>query len=318
MKPPPGITPGATSGPIGEPLGPSPSRTQRTSRSIRSALKNETAGEPPPVPAADVLGQFGSVDIQARHGKPQLRSLRQAVAQKQRVLVGFDFAYSYPLAVLECIANNQGPGNFSALWKTLNERIQDDAGNVNDRYSFAAWANEHWFKQHYFWGFPTRAHAHPWLVHTKHETRLPEFRMAESSAPGTQPTRKLAYPGSVGSQALLGMRRLHVLRNDPALAKVSHVWPMETGFSLPASSQGTALIVHAEIYPTPVPALAKLAGLAMSEAGEVNDAQQVWACVALARLEDNNGALAGRFAQSRMLRDAQVDQARKEGWILWA
>ena len=249
-----------------------------------------------------------------------LTSLQQAVAQKHRVLVGFDFAYFYPHSVLACMASNQGPGDFSALWEALREQIQDSAGNVNDRYSFAAWANEHWLKEHYFWGFTTPAHAHPWLAGTKHDTRLPEFRLAEANAPGTHPTRKLAYPGSVGSQALLGMRRLHMLRNDPVLARVSHVWPMETGFSLPVSSQDTALIVHAEIYPTPVLALAKAAGIAMSAqvAGMVNDAQQVWACAALARHEDNDGTLVNRFAKPRFLREGQVDQAREEGWILWA
>jgi precorrin-8X/cobalt-precorrin-8 methylmutase len=218
------------------------------------------------------------------------------------------------------MARNQGPCNFSALWKALFEKIRDGAGNVNDRYSFAAWANEHWLKQHYFWGFPTPAHAHLWLAGTKQDTRLPELRLAESNAPGTQPTRKLAYAGSVGSQALLGMRRLHLLRNDPALARVSHVWPMETGFSLPAAPQGTALIVHAEIYPTPVLGLAKASGIEVSAqvAGMVNDAQQAWACAALARHEDDNGTLVGRFAKSRMLRDGQVAQARQEGWILWS
>lgn len=39
---------------------------------------------------------------------------------------------------------------------------------------------------------------------------------------------------------------------------------METGFSLPAAPQGTALIVHAEIYPTPVVGLAKAAGIDVS------------------------------------------------------
>lgn len=192
-----------------------------------------------------------------------LCSLRQSVAQRHRVLVGFDFAYCYPSAVLKCMANNRGPANFSALWKALSENIQDSPGNVNDRYLFAAWANEHWFAQHYFSGFPTPRHAHLWLAETKHDTRLQEFRIAESNTPGTQPTRKLAYAGSVGSQAPLGMRRLYTLRNDPVLAQVSHVWPMETGFTLPALPHDTALIVHAEIYPTPVPGLAQMAGIAM-------------------------------------------------------
>ena len=248
------------------------------------------------------------------------RSLHQAVAEKQRVLVGFDFPYSYPLAVLQCMAGNQGPGNFADLWSALHDKIHDGSENANNRYSFAAWANEHWFNEHYLWGFPTKAHAHTWLLGTQHDTRLPVLRLAESNAPGTQSARKLAYVGSVGSQALLGMRRLHVLRNDPALAEVSHVWPMETGFSLPTFSQGTALIVHAEIYPTRALGLAKGAGLAMPPqvASTVNDAQQVWACTALARHEDRNGTLAARFRQPRMLRDEQVPQAREEGWILWA
>lgn len=244
-----------------------------------------------------------------------LKSLRQAVAHKHRVLVGFDFAYSYPQAVLRCMAGNQGPGNFSALWKALCEKIQDDWGNVNDRYSFAAWANEHWLKEHYFWGFPTPAHAHAWLAGTKHDTRLPEFRLAESNAPEAQPTRKLAYPGSVGSQALLGMRRLHVLRNDPVLAGVSRVWPMETGFSLPVLPQGATLIVHAEIYPTPVLALAKAAGMAMSAqvAGMVNDAQQVWACAALALHEDNTGTLVKSVCETSILEGGASGSSSRGG-----
>lgn len=249
-----------------------------------------------------------------------LRSLRNAVTRKQRTLVGFDFAYSYPLATLQHIANNKGPGDFLSLWKTLHDNVRDEANNANDRYAFAAWANEHWFGHHYYWGFPTPSNAHHWLVATKHESPIREFRLTESNAPGTQPTRKLAYAGSVGSQALLGMRRLHVLRNDPALAGVSRVWPMETGFAANTAPHGTTAIVHAEIYPTPVPSLASRAGIAMPHtvAAMVNDAQQVWACAALARHENDNGTLARRFEAPEGLRGAQLEQVKAEGWILWA
>jgi len=197
--------------------------------------------------------------------------------------------------------------------------VKDGSNNANDRYAFAAWANEHWFKHHYYWGFPDPAHAHSWLAGTRHKTALREFRLAEANAPGTQPTRKLAYPGSVGSQALLGMRRLHVLRNDPALASISHVWPMETGFTLPAMREGTASIVHAEIYPTPVLDLIVRGRITMPEevAGLVNDAQQVWACASLARHEDVEGTLARRFGVPSILKADQISQARQEGWILW-
>ena len=247
--------------------------------------------------------------------------LRKAVEQRQRVLVGFDFAYSYPLAVLRHLASSHGPADFTDLWEVAHSRIQDSGDNSNDRYSFAAWANEHWFKEHYYWGFPSRSHAEPWLLGTRTDTKLPEFRLAESNSPGTQPTRKLAYSGSVGSQALLGMRRLYELRDDPALSSVSVVWPMETGFTLPKAAPGTALIVHAEIYPTLVVGLAKAAGVSMpaSVTSSVNDAQQVWACAALAREEDRLGTLAMRFERPRSITTAeQEDQALREGWILWS
>ena len=147
--------------------------------------------------------------------------LRKAVEQRQRVLVGFDFAYSYPLPVLRHLASSHGPADFTDLWEAAHSRIQDSGDNSNDRYSFAAWANEHWFKEHYYWGFPSRSHAEPWLLGTRTDTKLPEFRLAESNSPGTQPTRKLAYSGSVGSQTLLGMRRLYELRHDPVLCRHS-------------------------------------------------------------------------------------------------
>jgi hypothetical protein len=38
----------------------------------------------------------------------------------------------------------------------------------------------------------------------------------------------------------------------------------------------------------------------------------------LARHEDDNGTLVGRFARPQLLREGEVDQAREEGWILWA
>ena len=247
--------------------------------------------------------------------------LRRAVGRGQRLLVGFDFAYSYPLAVLQHLASNHGPADFTELWQALHSRIRDSANNNNDRYSFAAWANEHWFKEHYYWGFPSPSHAGPWLRGTKTDTEFAEFRLAESCTRGTQPTRKLAYSGSVGSQALLGMRRLYELRNDPALAPASALWPMETGFTLSVAPPGTALIVHAEIYPTPIRRLARAAGIVMPAPvrGSVNDAQQVWACVALARDEDSRGVLADRFRRPRFIStDQQEDQARQEGWILWS
>jgi precorrin-8X/cobalt-precorrin-8 methylmutase len=272
-----------------------------------------------------IANAVGNSDITVRNAATRhqatdcvLGLLRQAVAERRRVLVGFDFAYSYPSSALNHIAARRGPRDFSSLWKALHERISDHDDNANDRYTFAAWANEYWFEHHYYWGFPSADQETKWLKGTKAATPLVELRVTEGRMRGTQPTRKLAYTGSVGSQALLGMRRLHVLRNDAALAPVSRVWPMETGFTLPSAALGEPMVVHAEIYPTPLPHKARGLGISMPSAVAmmVNDAQQVWACAAVARHEDRSGSLPFRFQPPRLGR-AEFAHALTEGWILW-
>ena len=74
------------------------------------------------------------------------------------------------------------------------------------------------------------------------------FRRAEARAPGTQPAWKLLGQGSVGGQALLGIPMLRALRDDPALAPASRIWPFETGFTPRPRATGP-VIVHAEIWP---------------------------------------------------------------------
>jgi hypothetical protein len=67
---------------------------------------------------------------------------------------------------------------------------------------------------------------------------------------GSSPPFRLFGNGSVGSQSLTGIARLHQLRNDPKFATISAVWPFETGWANKAKwlSEHTS-VLHAEIYP---------------------------------------------------------------------
>ena len=61
---------------------------------------------------------------------------------------------------------------------------------------------------------------------------------------------RLFGQGSVGSQTLTGIPRLHELRFAPEFAQRSLVWPFETGWATKAKWVDERIsIVHAEIYP---------------------------------------------------------------------
>lgn len=134
---------------------------------------------------------------------------------------------------------------------------------------------------------------------------LQEKRETEKRASGTQPAWKLSGNGSVGSQALVGIPRLHELRFDPELCAVSKIWPFETGFKLP--SRGEVAIVHAEIWPSLVDF--------DHEPHPIKDARQVMALAKhLAKL-DAEGELAALFEMPDGLTDTE-SVLREEGWIL--
>src|SRR5947208_500317 len=78
-----------------------------------------------------------------------------------------------------------------------------------------------------------------------------EKRLIDRWMVGAQSCWKLAYTGSVGSQALTGIPVVRALHDDAAWADRARIWPFETGFSLPDDAQ----IVFAEIWPSwwPIP-----------------------------------------------------------------
>ena len=83
--------------------------------------------------------------------------------------------------------------------------------------------------------------------------RIREERLNRLALVGKVPRSpfRLFGTASVGSQSLTGIARLHRLRNDPKLAHVSAVWPLETGWATKAKWLPAHIsVLHAEIYPS--------------------------------------------------------------------
>ena len=137
--------------------------------------------------------------------------------------------------------------------------------------------------------------------------RLDELRVTDKWLHGPQSPWKLYAPGSVGSQALLGIPRLAELRHTPELASLSHVWPFETGLRVP-DFQGYS-IVHAEIYPSLIPVDPK--------PDQIKDAEQVKALAHYFHKADETGDLRALFEGPATLTKKQRRQVEdEEGWIL--
>ena len=177
----------------------------------------------------------------------------------RRVLAGFDFPFGYPTGFARAVT---GSDNTFALWTDLAARISDHPDNANNRFEVAHDLNRLFPGLGPFWGCPPAA-ATPDLPERgslRHGHGLPDRRAVERRLPRAQSCWKLYTTGSVGSQVLLGLPRLHQLR-------------MRFGSALSVSpfQAPDTPIVLAEIYPS------LLADLVTAErrAGEILDAAQV-------------------------------------------
>jgi precorrin-8X/cobalt-precorrin-8 methylmutase len=215
--------------------------------------------------------------------------LGRIVAGGGRVLVGFDFPYGYPNGFANLVAPGAGRP-WRRTWDALVRRIRDDPRNVNNRFEVAAELN---VEGGPFWGCPG-GQARDGLT-VKRGISFPhkglqELRRVERALRGVQSVWKLGGVGSVGSQALLGIPRVASLRDDPALAPVSAVWPFEP--------TADAQIVHVEIWP----------GLVEPTAHAIRDAGQVEALVDHWARLDQGGRLGPLF-------EAPPSASSEEGWI---
>jgi len=240
--------------------------------------------------------------------------LSDLVARDRPTLAGFDFAFGYPAGFAQRL---RGPGaDWRAVWNEIAARIHDGDDNANNRFEVAAALNERLSGGAFpFWGCPPGA-ARPTLTTKKPagfdagDDPLAEYRACDRAAGGPHPVWKLAYPGCVGSQTLLGIAHLHALRRHPWLAEAARVWPFETGLQ-PLQRPGTGewRVVLAEIYPSIFDSSAV--------DHEVKDARQVQAVIDnLGRL-DEAGRLAPLFAGPAALSDTERHAAEtEEAWIL--
>jgi hypothetical protein len=233
--------------------------------------------------------------------------LSDALANRRRVLAGFDFPFGYPRGLAAALAGH--PDAF-ALWSHLAARIEDAPDNRNNRFAVAAALNARLPGTGPFWGRAAGLDLPglPALGTARAGHGLPERRLVETRLRSAQPCWKLFTTGSVGSQALLGIPVLHRLR--AALAPHLAVWPFDTGLAAPA-----APLVLAEIYPSLLAAEIRAA----TRPGEIRDAAQVRVTATALAALDATGALAHLFAAAPDLPPTdQATVAREEAWILGA
>ncbi|NJO86708.1 MAG: hypothetical protein HC821_01125 [Lewinella sp.] len=146
-------------------------------------------------------------------------------------------------------------------------------------------------------------------VKTANGAALAEYRWTEQRQNKMQPSWKLAYTGSVGGQALVGIPHLYRLRYTlPLLAEASQIWPFETGFSWPLALESPPLLVLAEIYPSIVD---------RPRLDPIPDREQVIAYHGWLQSQQANGELASYLGPPQGLSEtALADCVAEEGWVL--
>lgn len=269
--------------------------------------------------------------------------LLEHIQAGRRVFIGCDFPYGYPAGLAEALGLSEnippyGKGRLRELgsrtlapagrshvppwrriWNELSRLIADDASNANNRFEVANALNTRCGSPipGPFWGCPAGdafGNLLPTSPRYPYQTRagpaLERLRLTECLARGTQPGWKLYGTGSAGGQALLGIPVVCRLRDDPALAGVSRVWPFETGFTTLPTPEGGPAIIHAEIWPG-------LVADQLDRALRIRDQAQVWAVARwLARLDDA-GQLGALFNPPAARFSGMSDRySEEEGWIL--
>ncbi len=251
-------------------------------------------------------------------------ALREHVLAGRRVLVGCDFPYGYPVGFAAGLGLGGRPPAWRAIWTALACRIRDGPDNRANRFQVAAALNARLggVAPGPFWGCPAAAETatlrrtSPGFAYPLGEGRsLARLRLADRRVAGVQEVWKLYGVGSVGSQALLGIPRLHWLRYHPDLAPLSRVWPFETGFTpTPAPAEGP-FVLHAEVWPGILPAATAAAEIAAS--GAIRDQAQVRLLCRWAAALDAAGRLGDHFDRPDDLDAAALGAILdEEGWIL--
>lgn len=230
-------------------------------------------------------------------------------AAGRRVLVGVDFPFGYPAGVAEHLT---GRASARALRDWVTSRIEDGPDNGNNRYAVAEEINRRYPGVGPCWGrpatwdypdVPTRARDR-----TCRESHPPERRISDEHARGAKTLWQLAYAGSVGSQALLGLPALARLSRGAGLADRVSVWPLDGGLRLPDEP-----VVLAELYPS----LLRAAVARLREPGEILDRAQVRINALAYSGLDARGGLAPLFEGAPSLTAGERGVVEtEEAWVL--
>ncbi len=228
-------------------------------------------------------------------------------ASGRRVLVGFDFPFGFPAGTARALGLAGVP--WQATWRMLGHAIEDADDNTNNRFELAEDLNGRISGEPFpFWGHPPtqrRQGLAPGRLRDHRPGEPAERRLCEDRVRRAQPVWKLAYPGSVGSQALTGIPRVMEIRNDARIAGTSGVWPFETGL---ADDPGKAVVL-AEVYPS-------LFGADPLD-GLPKDAGQVTATARGLAALDDDGELRDLLAADSGLTEAERHAIEtEEAWIL--
>jgi precorrin-8X/cobalt-precorrin-8 methylmutase len=264
-----------------------------------------------------------------------IRSLLvKEIAARKRVLVGFDFAYGYPVDFAVALQAATGRSDqelpWLTVWRYLSEAIKDDeatmAGgkpsNRSNRFEIANQINALLSSDPEsagpFWcASPEAAFRYipqkrpPQPFQTAQGYLIKALRLTDLRARSGSPFR-LFGTASVGSQSLTGIARLHELRTDPQLTAASAVWPFETDWATKAKWLPKNVgIVHAEIYPS----------VREPKPDTIKDRGQVIAMWEWARELDEQNLLWCEFCRPVNIEHGSKEDIAiqlTEGWILGA
>lgn len=236
-----------------------------------------------------------------------------------RVFLGFDFSFGYPVGTAERLALTGKPA-WSAMWKFIASNIVDKPDNTNNRYQVAAKMNRLMTDNAWpFWGAPANQ-AQRWLTTTKPPVAaersvgadIPEYRATENAVRKGRLQPKSNWQmhgaGAVGGQTLVGIPMVRRLLES--LGASAAVWPFGTGWrALDAADVEPLSVLVAEVWPSMWPTKAA--------EGEFKDQAQVRATAMAFAEMDDKGDLASAFAPPSTATPELIEQVeQEEGWIL--
>ena len=130
--------------------------------------------------------------------------IEKSLALKERIFIGFDFAFSYPAGFSKSVTLSSNP--FS-IWEFLNQEVTDGEDNSNNRFEVAQGLNSKFDGIGPFWGCPQNLHLNglPHKGTDRSSHGLSEFRICEKYARSAHSVWKLFTTGAVGSQSLMGI-----------------------------------------------------------------------------------------------------------------